>query len=276
MNDQQRFIYSAVIAFVLLNLSFYIAVSSLKDGTDTAAFSHFGALFSAVFYAGIFGLFYLFIRSKPEFDIDITTLLDKPDIEKLKPLAMPVGALCGGIVVFILLFDFMGIYFHTLAYILNIFNTGLFTLLLFIVYHFAIAYAVVLGTSFLEHHQSIQQAEQQEREAIAAKERAKQEALAAEAKRQQEMAEAAERQRREEAERRAREEERQRLVLTTNIKQLSQQVENVSAKNARMTQEIRTLEHIIAGLDIFDDDFLDNYPKVLQYIDEEYQLGRVG
>lgn len=79
---------------------------------------------------------------------------------------------------------------------------------------------------------------------------------------------------RQEAEAQAREEERQRTILQSNIQTLTGHIDTVTAKNARLTQEIRTLERIVSGLDIFDDNFLDDYPKVLQYIDEEYQIGK--
>ncbi len=80
--------------------------------------------------------------------------------------------------------------------------------------------------------------------------------------------------RKQQAEEKAKEEKRQRITLTQNIQIITQKIDTVTIKNQRLTQEIRNLERIVSGLDIFDDNFLDDYPKVLQYIDEEYEVGR--
>ena len=53
-----------------------------------------------------------------------------------------------------------------------------------------------------------------------------------------------------------------------------QELEMLQQKNQQTSQEIEDLKRIVSGLSIFDDDFLEQQPRVLEYIDDVIHKGR--
>lgn len=60
-------------------------------------------------------------------------------------------------------------------------------------------------------------------------------------------------------------------LYTEKLKEL----ENIDEKNKQLQEEITILKPIVSSLSIYDDDFLEQQPKVLEYIEEVINLGRI-
>lgn len=54
-----------------------------------------------------------------------------------------------------------------------------------------------------------------------------------------------------------------------------QELTNIQEKNKQLKEEIQILKPIVSNLSIYDDDFLEQQPKVLEYIEEVINLGRI-
>lgn len=68
-------------------------------------------------------------------------------------------------------------------------------------------------------------------------------------------------------------------IKKDNLKKLYDEklkkVEAIQNKNKQLHEEIKTLKPIVSTLSIYDDDFLEQQPKVLEYVEEVINLGRI-
>ena len=69
-------------------------------------------------------------------------------------------------------------------------------------------------------------------------------------------------------------EETEKRVLNQLYKERVEAIDLLQQKNQQTASEIEDLKRIVSGLSIFDDDFLEQQPRVLEYIDDVIHKGR--
>jgi len=69
-------------------------------------------------------------------------------------------------------------------------------------------------------------------------------------------------------------EEQEEWMLNLIHEEKLKTISLLQQKNQKISQEIESLRYIVSGLSIFDDDFLEQQPKILEYINEVIDEGR--